>query len=53
MTVEQRAVDTIRVLSMDAIQKANSGHPGMPMGMADIGFVIWSKFLNVDPAAPT
>lgn len=53
MTVEQRAVDTIRVLSMDAIQKANSGHPGMPMGMADIGFVIWSKFLNVDPEAPT
>ncbi len=53
MTVEQRAVDTIRVLSMDAIQKANSGHPGMPMGMADIGFVIWSKFLNVDPVEPT
>ncbi|GMR02782.1 MAG: transketolase [Acidimicrobiia bacterium] len=53
MTIEQRAVDTIRVLSMDAVQKANSGHPGMPMGMADIGFVIWSKFLNLDPAAPT
>ncbi len=53
MTIEQRAVDAIRVLSMDAVQKANSGHPGMPMGMADIGFVIWSKFLNVDPAAPT
>ncbi len=53
MTVEQRAVDTIRVLSMDAIEKANSGHPGMPMGMADIGFVIWTKFLTVDPAAPT
>jgi len=53
MTVEQRAVDTIRVLSMDAIQKANSGHPGMPMGMADIAFVLWSKFLNVDPKTPT
>ena len=38
---------------MDAIQKANSGHPGMPMGMADIAFVIWSKFLNVDPSVPT
>ncbi len=53
MNNEQRAVDTIRVLSMDAVEKANSGHPGMPMGMADIGFVIWSKFLNVDPSAPT
>ncbi|MCL1587337.1 MAG: transketolase [Actinomycetia bacterium] len=53
MNEEQRAVDAIRVLSMDAIQKANSGHPGMPMGMADIAFVIWSKFLNVDPADPT
>ena len=53
MNEEQRAVDAIRVLSMDAIQKANSGHPGMPMGMADIAFVIWSKFLNVDPSEPT
>ncbi|MCL1592880.1 MAG: transketolase [Actinomycetia bacterium] len=53
MTNEQRAVDAIRVLSMDAIQKANSGHPGMPMGMADIAFVIWTKFLNVDPSDPT
>jgi len=53
MNNEQRAVDTIRVLAMDAVEKANSGHPGMPMGMADIAFVIWSKFLNVDPSAPT
>ena len=52
MTIEQRAVDTIRVLSMDAVQKANSGHPGMPMGMADIAFVIWSRFLKVDPSSP-
>jgi transketolase len=51
--VEQQAADTIRVLSIDAIQKANSGHPGMPMGMADIAVVLWSKYLNVDPTDPT
>ena len=38
---------------MDAVQKANSGHPGMPMGMADIAVVLWSRYLNVDPASPT
>ncbi len=38
---------------MDAVQKANSGHPGMPMGMADIAVVLWGKFLNVDPGSPT
>ncbi|MEN8041031.1 MAG: transketolase [Actinomycetota bacterium] len=51
--VEQQAADTIRVLSVDAIQKANSGHPGMPMGMADIAVVLWSKYLTVDPTDPT
>jgi transketolase len=51
-SVEQLATDTIRVLSIDAIQKANSGHPGMPMGMADIAVVLWSKYLNVDPTNP-
>jgi transketolase len=51
--IEQLAADTIRVLSMDAIQKANSGHPGAPLGMADIAVVLWSKYLNVDPNQPT
>ncbi|HSQ37459.1 MAG TPA: transketolase, partial [Acidimicrobiia bacterium] len=37
---------------MDAVQRANSGHPGMPMGMADIGVVLWTRFLKVDPTAP-
>jgi transketolase len=52
-SIEQRAADTIRALSMDAVQKANSGHPGMPMGMADIAVVLWSRFLRVDPSTPT
>ena len=38
---------------MDAVQKANSGHPGMPMGMADIAVVLWSRYLKVDPSSPT
>ena len=46
---EQLAVQTIRTLSIDAVQKANSGHPGMPMGMADAAFVLWSKFLKHNP----
>ncbi len=51
--VEQLAVNTIKGLAMDAVQRANSGHPGMPMGMADIAVVVWSKFLRVDPDTPT
>ena len=45
--------NAIRALSMDAVQKANSGHPGMPMGMADVATVLFSKFLKFDPANPT
>jgi transketolase len=45
--------NAIRALSMDAVQKANSGHPGMPMGMADVATVLFTKFLKFDPAAPT
>ncbi len=44
--------NAIRALSMDAVQAANSGHPGMPMGMADVATVLWSKFLKFDPTAP-
>jgi transketolase len=50
--LEQLAVDTVKALAMDAVQRANSGHPGMPMGMADIGVVLWTRFLNVDPEHP-
>ena len=41
--------NAIRFLSADAVQQANSGHPGMPMGMADVATVLFSKFLNFDP----
>ena len=42
--------NAIRALSMDAVEAANSGHPGMPMGMADVATVLWSEFLKFDPA---
>lgn len=51
-SLEQRCVDTIRTLSMDAVQKANSGHPGMPMGMADVAYVLWNDFLKHNPKNP-
>jgi transketolase len=44
--------DTIRGLAMDAVQKANSGHPGMPMGMADAAVVLWTRFLKHNPVDP-
>ncbi len=47
---ERLAIDTIRTLSMDAVQKANSGHPGTPMALAPVGYTLWSKFLRYDPA---
>ena len=46
------AADTIRLLAADGVQKANSGHPGMPMGMADCAFVLWSQYLKYNPKAP-
>jgi transketolase len=48
----QKAVTTIRMLSADAVQQANSGHPGMPMGAADMAFVLWSRHLRFDPGEP-
>ena len=48
----QLAVDTIKTLAMDGVQRANSGHPGMPMGMADLAVVLWTKFLVTDPDTP-
>ncbi|MPZ54014.1 MAG: transketolase [Acidimicrobiia bacterium] len=51
--MENLVANTIRGLAMDAVQKANSGHPGMPMGMADIATVVWGRYLTVDPDHPT
>ena len=48
----QRAVNTIRMLAADAVQQANSGHPGMPMGAADMAFVLWTRHLRFDPQQP-
>jgi len=44
--------DAIRVLSMEAVNRAKSGHQGMPMGMADVATVLWTQFLKYDPQAP-
>ncbi|MDP8162151.1 transketolase [Pasteurella skyensis] len=52
MTDHKQLANAIRVLSMDAVQKANSGHPGAPMGMADIAEVLWRKFLSHNPTNP-
>jgi len=49
----QALANAIRALSMDAVQKANSGHPGAPMGMADIAEVLWNDFLKHNPTNPT
>jgi transketolase len=48
----QQMANAIRALSMDAVEAANSGHPGMPMGMADVATVLWANHLKFDPAAP-
>jgi len=50
--LEELCVNTIRFLAVDAVQKANSGHPGTPMGLADIAYVIWTDFLRHDPLEP-
>ena len=47
--VDQLAVDTIRTMSVDAIQAVNSGHPGLPIGAAPMAYVLWSKYLKVNP----
>jgi transketolase len=48
--LDQLCINTIRTLSMDAVQKASSGHPGTPMAMAPVAYTLWQRFLNYDPA---
>jgi transketolase len=50
--IEQLSINTIRTLSIDAIQKANSGHPGTPMALAPVAYVLWQRFLRFDPENP-
>ena len=50
--IEKLAIDAIRILSMDAVQAANSGHPGAPMGLAPLGYVLWTRHLRHNPGDP-
>ena len=50
--IDQLCINTIRTLSIDAIQKANSGHPGTPMALAPLAYTLWQRFLRFDPADP-
>ncbi|OKL35268.1 transketolase [Domibacillus mangrovi] len=52
VNVEQLSINTIRTLSIDAIEKANSGHPGMPMGAAPMAHTLWTQFMNYNPSNP-
>lgn len=51
--IEEQAINTIRLLSVDAVEAANSGHPGLPMGGAPMAYVLWSKFMKHSPVDPT
>src|SRR6187455_3872098 len=50
--LDQLCINTIRTLSLDAVQKAHSGHPGLPLGMAPAAYVLWTKFLRHNPKNP-
>ena len=50
--MDQLAINTIRTLCMDAVQQANSGHPGTPMALAPVAYCLWQRFLALDPEHP-
>ncbi|MBO9373426.1 MAG: transketolase, partial [Chloroflexus sp.] len=51
-TLDRLCANAIRALAIDAVQQANSGHPGMPLGMADAAYVLWTRFLKHNPSDP-
>jgi transketolase len=50
--LDKACIDAVKVLSMDAVQKANSGHPGTPMALAPVGYLLWTRHLRHNPANP-
>ena len=50
--LDQLSINTIRFLSIDAVQKANSGHPGLPLGAAPMAYILWDRFLHHNPINP-
>ena len=53
LDMDQLSINTIRTLAIDAVQQANSGHPGAPMGLAPVAYELWQNYLRYDPADPT
>ena len=51
--LDRRCANALRVLAMDGVQRANSGHPGLPMGMADVAYILWTRHLRHNPKSPT
>src|SRR5579872_4118249 len=50
--IDEQCINTIRTLAMDAVQQANSGHPGTPMALAPVGYTLWQNFLRFNPDDP-
>ena len=50
--VDNQSINTLRFLAVDAVEKANSGHPGMPMGAASMSYVLWKDFMKFNPQNP-
>ena len=50
--IDSLSINSIRTLSIDAIEKANSGHPGMPMGAAPMAYTLWTRYMNQNPKNP-